>query len=253
MKGKLTSIILLSIGLTACVSQRVDLTGSSTPSTVIPKSVSLDAFNRDAYAFNKSIDEGIFKPLAKGYQKVTPEFLNTGISNIFSNLSDVPNAVNALLQFKFEHAASDTGRFVVNSSLGLAGFFDVATKMKLEKHHEDFGQTLAAWGVPSGRYIMLPVFGPSTVRDSAGSFVDSITNPYAYFENSLAYYAFDKVDQRAALLSTESLLSDLSEDEYNSLRDAWLQKRKSLINDGKLDQQAVEKKKSLIDELEDLE
>ena len=245
--------MLLSIGLTACASQRVDLTGSSASSAVTPKSMSMDAFNRDAYAFNKSIDDGIFKPLAKGYQDITPEFLNTGISNIFSNLSDVPNAVNALLQFKFEDAASDTGRFVVNSSLGVAGFFDVATKMKLEKHHEDFGQTLAKWGVPSGRYIMLPLFGPSTIRDSAGRLVDTVTNPYAFFENSLAYYAFDKIDQRAALLSTESLLSDLSEDEYNSLRDAWLQKRKSLINDGKLDQQAVDTKKNLIDELEDLE
>ena len=213
----------------------------------------LEAFNRDAYAFNKAIDNAVIKPLAKGYKKITPEFLNTGISNVFSNLGDVPNALNAVLQLKPKEGASDAGRFLINSSIGLAGFFDVASKMKLEKHHEDFGQTLAVWGVPSGDYIMLPVLGPSTVRDSVGVVVDSITNPYFFFDNSLAYYALDKIDQRANLLSSEGLLKELSDDEYNSLRDAWLQKRKYLIKDGKLDKQAAEKKKSLIDELEDLD
>ncbi len=244
---------VVSILLQACATQGVDLTGDSVPIQSTTKSSALLAFNRDAYAFNKSIDNGVIKPLAKGYQQVTPEFVDTGISNAFSNLADVPNAVNALLQFKPKDAASDAGRFLINSSIGLAGFFDVATKMKLQKHHEDFGQTLAKWGVPSGEYIMLPVLGPSTARDSVGVVVDSITNPYFFFENSLAYYALDKIDQRADLLSSEGLLSELSDDEYNSMRDIWLQKRKYLINDGKLDTQAIEKKKSLIDELEDLD
>jgi phospholipid-binding lipoprotein MlaA len=253
MKIKLAVIILISLWLTACASQGVDLTGSAVVTTENPKNKSLQQFNRDAYVFNKSIDRGIVKPLAKGYQQITPEFINTGISNVFSNLSDVPNAVNALLQFKPKDAAIDTGRFIVNSSLGLAGFFDVATKIKLQKHHEDFGQTLAVWGVPSGEYIMLPVFGPSTMRDGVGKVVDSMTNPYSFLDNSLAYSILDKIDKRANLLSKESVLYDFSDDEYKGLRTAWLQRRKHLIHDGELDEQAVEKKKSLIDELEDLD
>jgi len=253
MNKKTIIILLTSLWFTACSSQGVDLEGNTTSTTVTTKNTALQAFNHDAYAFNKSIDTGVIKPLAQGYKQITPEFLDRGISNVFSNLTDVPNALNALLQLKFKDAASDTGRFVINSSLGLAGFFDVATKIELQKHHEDFGQTLAVWGVPAGEYIMLPVLGPSTVRDSVGKMVDMVTNPYFFFENSLAYNALDKIDQRADLLATESLLNDLSDDGYSSLRDAWLQKRQYLIKDGKLDQQAIEKKSSLIDELEDLD
>ncbi len=253
MNKKLIVIILTSLWLTACSSQQIDLTSNKSPSVEISKTSSLATFNRDAYLFNKSIDTGVVKPLAKGYRQITPEFVNTGISNVFSNLADVPNALNALLQFKFKDAASDTGRFVVNSTLGLGGVFDVATKMELQKHQEDFGQTLAVWGVPSGEYIMLPILGPSTMRDGVGTIIDTITNPSFFFEDSLVYYTLDKIDQRADLLSVDGLLKDMSDDDYNSLRDAWLQKRKYLINDGKLDQQAIEKKKSLIDELEDLD
>ncbi len=257
MSKKSIIVILTSLWLSACSSQNIDLT-ADTPSSVDlslakNENLALQAFNRDAYLFNTSIDNGMIKPLAKGYQKITPEFVNTGISNAFSNLGDVPNALNALLQFKLKDAASDAGRFAINSTLGLAGFFDIATQMELQKHHEDFGQTLAVWGVPSGEYIMLPVLGPSTVRDSFGTLVDTVTNPYFFFKNSFGYYAVDKIDQRADLLAVGSLLKDMSDDDYKSLRDAWLQKRKYLINDGKLNQQAIEKKKSLIDELEDLD
>lgn len=253
MNKKLISIILGLLWLTGCTSQAIDLTGDKASSVTLSKTSPLQDFNRDAYLFNKSIDNGVIKPLAKGYQTITPEFIDTGITNVFSNLGDVPNTLNALLQFKFKDAASDTGRFAINSTIGLAGFFDIATKMDLQKHHEDFGQTLAVWGLPSGEYIMLPVLGPSTLRDSVGIVVDSVTNPYFFFENSLGYYTVDKIDKRADLLSAEGLLKEMSDDDYNSLRDAWLQKRKYLINDGKLDEQAIEKKKSLIDELEDLD
>jgi phospholipid-binding lipoprotein MlaA len=253
MNEKLITLMLALLWLTGCTSQAIDLTGDKEAFVKTSKSSALKDFNRDAYLFNKSIDEGVIKPLAKGYQKITPEFVDTGITNVFSNLGDVPNAFNALLQFKFKDAASDTGRFAINSTLGLAGFFDIATKMDLQKHHEDFGQTLAVWGVPSGGYIMLPVLGPSTFRDSVGVVVDSVTNPYFFFENSLGYYTLDKVDKRADILSVEGLLKEMSDDDYNSLRDTWLQKRKYLINDGKLDEKAIEKKKSLIDELEDLD
>ena len=253
MNEKLITLIVALLWFTGCTSQAIDLTEDKVASVATSKFLALKDFNRDAYLFNKSIDDGVIKPLAKGYQKITPEFIDTGITNIFSNLGDVPNAFNALLQFKLKDAASDTGRFAINSTIGLAGFFDIATKMDLQKHHEDFGQTLAVWGVPSGEYIMLPVLGPSTFRDSVGVVVDSVTNPYFFFENSLGYYTLDKVDKRADILSVEGLLKEMSDDDYNSLRDAWLQKRKYLINDGKLDEKAIEKKKSLIDELEDLD
>ena len=220
MNKKLIALIWASLWITGCTSQAIDLTGDEAPSIGTSQSSALKDFNRDAYLFNKSIDDGVIKPLAKSYQKITPEFVDTGITNIFSNLGDVPNALNALLQFKLKDAATDTGRFAINSTIGLAGFFDIATKMDLPKHHEDFGQTLAVWGVPSGEYIMLPVLGPSTLRDSVGVAVDTVTNPYFFFENSLGYYTVDKVDKRADILSVEGLLKEMSDDDYNSLRDA---------------------------------
>jgi len=217
------------------------------------ETASWKAFNHDVYTFNKSLDSLAIKPIGQSYKKIMPEFIDTGISNIFSNFKDVPNALNSLLQLKPKDAVSDTGRFVINSTLGLAGFFDVASKIDLPKHNEDFGQTLAVWGVPSGPYMMLPVLGSSSVRDSVGKVVDTVTNPSFFLDHSVAYYILDSIDKRGDLLSVEASLKGISEDEYDTLRTAWLQQRRYLINDGKLDQQAKDKKKDLIDELEDLE
>jgi len=245
-------LILVFFWLGGCASISADLTGKSSPETSI-EPASWKAFNRDAYLFNKSVDDFVIKPAGQGYKKIMPEFIDTGVTNIFSNFKDVPNALNSLLQLKPKDAVSDAGRFVINSTVGLAGFFDVASKIDLPKHNEDFGQTLAVWGVPSGPYVMLPVLGSSSVRDSVAKVVDTVTNPSFYLNYSAAYYLLDSVDKRGDLLSVEASLKGISEDDYDTLRTAWLQQRRYLINDGKLDQQAKNKKKSLIDELEDLD
>ncbi len=257
VKGKLNKahivsfLVILSL-LSACSSLSVDLSNDK-PTQLGEETENWKAFNRDVYHFNKSIDSGVVKPIAKIYKKLAPEFIDTGISNVFSNLKDVPNALNAVLQLKPKDAVSDAGRFVVNSTIGLAGFIDVATKMELPKHDEDFGQTLAVWGVPSGDYVVLPVLGPSTVRDSFGKVVDTVTNPSFFFDHASAYFVVDSIDKRADLLSVEASLKGISDDDYDTLRTAWLQQRRYLINDGKLDDQAKSEKKSLIDELEDLD
>ena len=142
-------------------------------------------------------------------------------------------------------------RVVFNSSFGLGGFLDVASEMQLEKHHEDFGQTLAKWGVGSGPYVMLPLLGPSTLRDaSARMSVDLLTNPMSYHSDNLAFFAVQQLDRRADLLSVEDSLNDLSTDTYAVIRDAWLQRRAYLIRDGKADKK---QQSDLIDELESLE
>lgn len=246
-------VVAISV-LTSCSSLKTDLTNTSSPETVVHETTGWKAFNRDAYRFNTAFDNGdILKPIAVGYKKAMPEVVDKGISNFFSNLQDVPDALNALLQFKPTEAATDTGRFLLNSTIGVAGIFDVATSMNLSKHDEDFGQTLAKWGVPSGAYVMLPVFGPSTLRDSVGKVVDSITNPYKYFKHSNAYRTVDIIDKRASFLAVEDALKNISDDEYIALREGWLQKRRYAIADGKSSKEKLEQKQSLIDELEALE
>lgn len=249
---QILGLIIVSFLLGGCASFAVDLTGQSSSEANAEK-ISWQAFNRDAYTFNKSVDDLVVKPIGQGYKKIIPDVIDTGISNMFSNLKDVPNALNSLLQLKPKDAVSDAGRFVINSTIGIAGFFDVATAMDLPKHNEDFGQTLAVWGVPSGAYVMLPVLGPSSLRDSVGMLVDTVTNPGFYFNYASAYYLLEKIDKRGDLLSVEESLKGISDDDYNTLRTAWLQQRRSLINDGQLDQQAKDEKKSLIDALEDLD
>lgn len=254
-KSHLFGAILLSFYLSACSTTRVDLTGGATGDSVPTATTSkaLSSFNRDAYAFNKSIDNGVLKPVAQGYKKVVPDIVDEGITNVFSNLGETKNILNNLLQLKVKDAVSDTGRFVINSTVGVGGFFDVASKVNLEKHNEDFGQTLAKWGVGSGEYLMLPIFGPSSVRDAFGLVIDSVVDPSSSLEGASTYKVVEIIDKRADLLSIEEAFKGISDDEYGALRDAWLQRRTYLISDGKLDQKAVDEKKSLIDELEGLD
>lgn len=211
----------------------------------------LERHNRDIFKFNTSIDKLIFKPVAVTYQKITPDIVDIGISNFFDNLEDVGTAVNNLLQFKPGEALIDVERVMFNSTIGLGGLFDVATKIGLEKHDEDFGQTLAVWGVGSGPYIMLPFLGPSTLRDFTSKLtVDSLLDPAKYSKASIPLFVVDKVDSRADLISEEEAFKDFSDDEYSALRDAWLQRREFLIRDGKVDEDA---QSDLIDALEDLD
>jgi phospholipid-binding lipoprotein MlaA len=193
-----------------------------------------EGFNRAIYSFNNGVDTVLFKPLAKGYQFVMPGFAETGVNNFFSNLGEVKSLLNASLQGKGGKAFHYTGRFLVNSTIGLLGFIDVAQYMGLDKKEgEDFGQTLAAWGAGSGPYLVLPFLGPSTLRDGIGRPVDMFTDPVNYVEHDKTrneLTATGLISTRANLLEAEKLLTG---DKYIFIRDAYLQRREFLINDGK--------------------
>ncbi len=195
----------------------------------------LEPVNRAIYRFNDAVDTALIRPLAEGYRAVLPSFVRTGISNFFSNINDVLIALNNLLQGKVAMAASDTGRVLINTTAGVGGLFDVASKMGLEKHNEDFGQTLGFWGIGDGAYLMIPFMGPSSVRDSLGRFVDAKGDPVGYlndipWRNSL--WGLRTVNQRAELLDTSKILETAALDPYEFLRDGYLQRRRNLVYDG---------------------
>ncbi|AJO77633.1 VacJ family lipoprotein [Pseudomonas sp. MRSN 12121] len=194
-----------------------------------------ESINRPIFTFNDTIDTYALKPLAQGYQAVTPQFLEDGIHNFFRNIGDVGNLANDILQAKPHAAAVDTARLLMNTTIGLAGFFDVSTKMGLQRNDEDFGQTLGYWGVGSGPYVMLPFFGPSTLRDAPSKYVDSFTEPYRYVNDvpvRNSAFALDVIDTRASLLSSEKLISG---DKYTFIRNAYLQNREFKVKDGQVE------------------
>jgi len=193
-----------------------------------------ESVNRHIYGFNAALDEAIMQPVARTYERYMPKPVQTGLSNLVSNLLDPYIAANNLLQGKPKEALSDLARFVVNTTVGVVGLGDPASEMGLEKHREDFGQTLAVWGVPAGPYMMLPVFGPSTARDTAGFVVDVFGALVARFKNvdlrnSLA--ALEFVQQRVRALPAQQFLDDAL-DPYLLVRSGYLQRRRSLIYDG---------------------
>lgn len=193
-----------------------------------------EGVNRVIYRFNDTLDTYALKPLAQGYQFITPQFLEDGIHNMFANIGDVRNFANDVLQAKPHAAGVDTARLLLNTTLGVAGFFDVGTKMGLQRNDEDFGQTLGYWGVPSGPYVMLPFFGPSTVRDGLAKYPDTYDAPYRYMNDISArntIQAVDVVDTRASLLSSEKLITG---DKYIFIRNAYLQNREFKVKDGKV-------------------
>ncbi|HEY0720377.1 MAG TPA: VacJ family lipoprotein [Gammaproteobacteria bacterium] len=211
--------------------------GCASVSTPPPKQDPLERFNRSVYKFNDALDRAVLKPVAQGYEKVVPQPVDDSITNFFSNLDDVTVTLNALLQGKFQQAGSDLSRLVWNSTVGIAGLFDVATHFGLPKHNEDFGQTLGAWGVGPGPYLVLPFLGPSTLRDTAALPADWMSDPLYH------YYPVDKngywqlkglyyVDQRAGLLRASRLVEQAALDEYVFMREAYLQRRQSLVYDG---------------------
>ena len=192
-----------------------------------------EPFNRKIYAFNDFADRYFLKPVAKGYDKITPQFLEDGVHNIFSNVGEVDNFLNSLLQAKFKNSAESGGRFIINSTIGLLGFFDVASKMGMQVHEEDFGQTLGYWGVHSGPYLVVPLLGPRTLRDGFGSVGDAYTDPVPraidHVPTRNEVLGGRVIDTRAQLLKVEELISG---DRYIFMRDAYLQHRQFLINDG---------------------
>ena len=196
----------------------------------------MESFNRGVYDFNKGVDTALLKPIAQGYQAVTPDFLNRAITNFFNNLGDVRNAVNNTLQFKLTAAAEDFGRLAVNSTLGVAGLIDLASGFGIERHDEDFGQTLGHWGVETGPYLVLPFFGPSNFRDAGGLAVDAVfIDPVTQIghHNTLEYslLAARVVDRRADLLGAQAILSAAAWDEYSFVRDSYLQRRTALVQE----------------------
>jgi phospholipid-binding lipoprotein MlaA len=193
-----------------------------------------EGFNRASYKFNDALDRAIAKPVAKGYKKVTPRVVRTGVSNFLSNLDTITTVVNDVLQGKMKQAGRDSGRFLLNSTIGLGGLFDPASAAGLERNDEDFGQTLGKWGVKSGPYLMLPILGPSTVRDTFSRIPDQFTNPVNYLEDDSTRYIIrgvDVIDLRAGLLDLEPQL-EKSYDKYAFIRNAWLQRREFQVKDG---------------------
>jgi phospholipid-binding lipoprotein MlaA len=194
-----------------------------------------EPLNRGIYQFNEGVDKAILKPVAQAYRAVLPQFLRASVSNFFSNINDVVVMLNNLLQGKFTAAYSDFGRIAINTTLGLGGLFDVASEAGVEKHEEDFGQTLGYWGIGDGPFIMLPLFGPSNVRDSVGRFVDYKTDLITYVDPNHTrniLWGTRLVNRRAELLDASTVLQTAALDPYEFIRDAYLQRRRNLIYDG---------------------
>ncbi len=203
-----------------------------------------EGFNRSMLAFNDDVDNLILKPTATAYLWSTPEFIDTGITNFFNNLDDIGVAINDVLQCKWLQGGQDFGRFLLNTSVGVAGFVDVGTLLDLQRHDEDFDQTLAVWGVPAGNYLVLPFVGSSSTRGVFGLLGDTILHPLSYTfllgggivsVASISSSAVDVTDRRAGLLSTEKIINEAAAvDRYDFLKNTYWQRRNYLIHDGQV-------------------
>lgn len=195
----------------------------------------VEGFNRAMFAFNEGLDSVIVKPVATGYEAVLPSPIRTGVTNFFGNIDDLFIGVNNLLQGKVPEAFSDLGRVVINTTIGLLGVLDIASDAGLEKHDEDFGQTFGRWGVGNGAYVVIPVFGPRTVRDTVGLVLDVKADPVANHrpkgDRDIAL-VLRLVNDRANLLAADKVVEEAALDKYSYVRDAYLQRRRNLIHDG---------------------
>ena len=188
--------------------------------------------NRDIFIFNEKLDEKLLKPAALTYRKVTPQFARTGVTNFFNNLEEIDTTINQVLQGEIKYAFNDAGRFVINSTIGLFGLIDVASKMGLERHEEDFGQTLGVWGFNSGPYIMIPFLGPSNPRDLLSRPISSfLSGTFAMEDNDvkITLVGIDALETRERLLDAETLIIG---DKYIFVKDAYVQSREYEINNG---------------------
>lgn len=201
----------------------------------------LEPINRATYAFNDGLDRAVVRPVARGYKRVVPQWARTGVSNFFSNAAYPITLANNLLQGKLGAAASDTGRFVLNSTFGLGGLLDPATLSGLDRNDEDFGQTLGRWGVPAGPYLVIPILGPYTVRDGFGGLVDDFFEPRHYLEDDSTRWGLwlgDRFDRRVRLLDADAVLQRTG-DPYAFVRSAYLQRREFLVRDGNLPEEPL--------------
>ena len=209
-------------------------TGCATGPGANPKDP-LEPMNRSIARFNDSLDENVLKPVATGYRDATPDLVQKGVRNVFNNLSDMWSTVNSGLQLKGRDTAESFMRVVVNTVFGVYGIFDVATEIKLQRHTEDFGQTLGYWGVPSGPYLVLPLLGPSTLRDTAGLPVDTsadVVRNLDHIPTRNSALSLRIVEKRADLLKTTGMLEQAALDKYSFTRDSYLQYRRAQIYDG---------------------
>ena len=230
-KPLLFSSLVISFTLAGCA--------TTTPDEL--KNDPWTGWNHGTQTFNDNLDKAIIKPLAQGYEWITPTFVNEGVTNFFSNINDVGVTINDLLQFKVTQSGMDASRFLINTTAGVAGFIDVADMVNLPKHKEDFGQTLGFWGVPSGNYLVLPFFGPSSPRDTVGLIGDALFNPLTYVSifggaaiNAATAGAklVDVVDQRDHLMTTEKIIDEGSVDRYDFIKNSYQQNREYYIHDG---------------------
>lgn len=238
------------------------LSGGCATTAHHPNPDPFEKFNRGVFAFNEGIDKTLLKPVAETYQAIVPDPVDEGVTNFFSNLDDIVVIANDLLQLKLKQATSDIGRLFLNSTIGILGVVDVATEVGLSKHSEDFGQTLGYWGVGSGPYLVLPFFGPSSVRDVVGRGVDILLDPRVYYANLqgtdarnfvIATNVLKGIDTRADLIGTEKILQAAALDDYSYLRDAYLARREYLVYDGNPPQTEEEEEFDEEDLFEDLE
>ena len=220
------SILLILLLVTTGCATTKNISGDFNPDDPYEKS------NRKVFEFNNKIDKLFLRPVTDFYDKATPEFAQTSITNFFANLDDIRISINNLLQGNVVESMSDITRFFINSIFGLAGFFDVASEMGLEKHSEDFGQTLGKWGAKPGPYLMLPFLGPSTTRDAFTFVGDTALAPALSLDDNAARVGLISLD----LINTYSAFTGIadieSKDQYAFLRDAYLERRKYEINDG---------------------
>lgn len=192
-------------------------------------------WNRKVFAFNESLDENVLRPVATVYAKLVPQFVRRSVDNVFGNVADAWSAVNNVLQAKWEPAFTDVVRVTTNSVLGFGGVLDIASEFGLDHHYEDFGQTLGRWGFGPGAYVVWPLLGPSTVRDSIGLPLDRTASPALVINNGGLQFGITVlqiVNTRANLLGASRLLDEIALDKYTFLRDAYLQRRRSLVFDG---------------------
>tara|TARA_B100001057_G_scaffold81281_2_gene76687 strand:+ start:46707 stop:47450 length:744 start_codon:yes stop_codon:yes gene_type:complete len=194
----------------------------------------LEPINRVIFEFNEIVDDNVLEPVAKGYKYVTPDPVERGVSNFFSNLGEIGTIANDILQLKFKQATRDTMRFAINSTVGVFGILDVATPLGLTKNKEDFGQTLGFWGVPNGPYLVLPFLGPSSFRDTPSMLVDYQMSPVEqlHHEEKQVLRTIDVIDTRARLLRATKILDAAAKDKYIFVRESYLQRRDSLVRDG---------------------
>ena len=200
----------------------------------------LEPINRAIFGFNEVVDDTVLEPVAKGYRAITPDPVEHSVSNFFNNLGEINTIVNSTLQMKLDKTLSSTSRFVINSTVGIFGLFDVASSLGIERHREDFGQTLGHYGVPAGPYLVLPFFGPSTFRDAPGFYADiaiersiSPVHTELHHEERQVIQTTNVIDTRANLLQASKILDTAAKDKYIFLRESYLQKRAKMIVDGK--------------------